>query len=113
LIVVTNIDNFLRPILVPRAARLDSALMLLAVFAGIAMFGAWGIVIGPVLMIVIVTTISVYLAVYKGVPMASPADDDEKPKRPNLFGRLAGRLKRARAKTKAPKKAPPAKSAAT
>ena len=69
LIVVTNIDNFLRPILVPRAARLDSALMLLAVFAGIAMFGAWGIVIGPVLMIVIVTTISVYLAVYKGVPM--------------------------------------------
>jgi len=112
LVVVTNIDNFLRPILVPRAARLDSALMLLAVFAGIAMFGAWGIVIGPVLMIVIVTTISVYLAVYKGVPMASPADDDEKPKRPNLFGRLAGRLKRARAKTKAPKKAPPAKSAA-
>ena len=29
LIVVTNIDNFLRPILVPREARLDSALMLL------------------------------------------------------------------------------------
>ncbi len=112
LVVVTNIDNLLRPILVPRAARLDSALMLLAVFAGIAMFGAWGIVIGPVLMIVIVTTISVYLAVYKGVPMASPEDDDEKPKRPNLFGRLAHRLKRARAKTKAPKTAPPAKSAA-
>ena len=35
LIVVTNIDNFLRPILVPREARLDSALMLLSVFAGI------------------------------------------------------------------------------
>ncbi len=69
LIVVTNIDNLLRPILVPREARLDSALMLLAVFAGITMFGAWGIVIGPVLMIVIVTTISVYLAVYKGVPL--------------------------------------------
>ena len=84
-IVVTNIDNFLRPILVPRAARLDSALMLLAVFAGIAMFGAWGIVIGPVLMIVIVTTISVYLAVYKGVPMDITDDDDEKPKRRRLL----------------------------
>jgi len=71
LVVVTNIDNFLRPVLVPKAARLDSALMLLAVFAGIAMFGAWGIVIGPVLMIVIVTTISVYLAVYKNVPIGS------------------------------------------
>lgn len=66
---ITNIDNFLRPILVPREARLDPALMLLAVFSGIAMFGFWGIVLGPVLMIIIVTTISVYLAVFKGVEM--------------------------------------------
>ena len=50
--------------------------MLLSVFAGIAMFGAFGIVIGPVLMIVIVTTISVYLAVYKGVPLEQHDDDD-------------------------------------
>jgi predicted PurR-regulated permease PerM len=100
LIVVTNIDNFLRPILVPRAARLDSALMLLAVFSGIAMFGAWGIVIGPVLMIVIVTTISVYLAVYKGVPMDDP-DEDEKPKKRRLLGWLARRRVKAK-----PAKAP-------
>ena len=69
ILAITNIDNFLRPILVPREARLDPALMLLAVFSGIAMFGFWGIVLGPVLMIIIVTTISVYLAVYKGVEM--------------------------------------------
>ena len=86
LIVVTNIDNFLRPILVPREARLDSALMLLAVFAGIAMFGAWGIVIGPVLMIVIVTTISVYLAVYKGVPMDSTGGRREAESGARLLG---------------------------
>jgi predicted PurR-regulated permease PerM len=42
---------------------------LLSVFAGIAMFGPWGIVIGPVLMILIVTTVDVYLAVYKGVEL--------------------------------------------
>jgi predicted PurR-regulated permease PerM len=71
IIVITNVDNFLRPILVPREARLDPALMLLAVFSGIAMFGFWGIVLGPVLMIIIVTTISVYLSVYKGVEMTS------------------------------------------
>ncbi|MCV7259712.1 AI-2E family transporter [Mycobacterium shimoidei] len=76
LIVVTNLDNFLRPVLVPRDARLNPALMLLSVFAGIAMFGPWGIVIGPVLMIVIVTTIDVYLAVYKGVERQN---EDEKP----------------------------------
>ncbi|QLL06442.1 AI-2E family transporter [Mycobacterium vicinigordonae] len=74
LIVVTNIDNFLRPILVPRDARLNPALMLLSVFAGISMFGPWGIIIGPVLMIIIVTTIDVYLAVYKGVEL-KPVED--------------------------------------
>jgi len=96
LTVTTNIDNFLRPILVPKAARLDSALMLLAVFSGIAMFGAWGIVIGPVLMIVIVTTISVYLAVYKGVPLDQPDDDGEKPKGRRLLGWFAQRRGRAK-----------------
>jgi predicted PurR-regulated permease PerM len=78
LIFVTNIDNFLRPVLVPRDARLNPALMLLAVFAGIAMFGPWGIVIGPVLMIVVVTTIDVYLAVYKGVEIEEHVDDYDK-----------------------------------
>ncbi|MET0474614.1 MAG: AI-2E family transporter [Mycobacterium sp.] len=87
LLVVTNIDNVLRPILIPRAARLDSALMLLAVFAGITMFGFLGIIIGPVLMIVIVTTISVYLAVFKGVPIDDGEDDDE-PKAPGPLARL-------------------------
>ncbi|MDD7811146.1 AI-2E family transporter [Mycolicibacter sinensis] len=80
LIVVTNIDNVLRPILVPRDARLNSALMLLAVFAGIAMFGFWGIVIGPVVMIIIVTTIDVYLAVYHGVELQTE-DEEPKPRR--------------------------------
>lgn len=87
LIGITNVDNFLRPILVPKEARLDSALMLLSVFSGIAMFGFFGIVLGPVLMILIVTTISVYLAVYKGVEMED-ADDVEVPeKRKKLFRR--------------------------
>jgi predicted PurR-regulated permease PerM len=87
LLFVTNIDNFLRPILVPRDARLNSALMLLAVFAGIAMFGPWGIVIGPVLMILIVTTIDVYLAVFKDVELVPTQDDT--PTRPGWLRRRA------------------------
>lgn len=96
LLVVTNIDNVLRPILVPKAARLDPALMLLAVFSGIAMFGFWGIVLGPVLMIIVVTTISVYLAVYKGVPLMKDDDDDEPrpPGRPTWLRSLTERLPR-------------------
>jgi len=61
LIIVTNIDNVIRPRFVPKEASLDSALTILSVFAGIAMFGFLGIVIGPVLMILIVTTIQVYI----------------------------------------------------
>jgi predicted PurR-regulated permease PerM len=96
LIVVTNIDNVLRPILVPRQARLDSALMLLAVFAGITMFGFLGIIIGPVLMIVIVTTISVYLAVYKGVPLNEDDDeeDDHAGKKPGRLRMLLDRIRK-------------------
>jgi predicted PurR-regulated permease PerM len=102
-IVVTNIDNFLRPILVPKEARLDSALMLLSVFAGIGMFGAFGIVIGPVLMIVIVTTISVYLAVYKGVPMERHDDEDgEKTKGRKRLGWLTRRARAAEPEVQGP-----------
>ena len=92
LVVVTNIDNFLRPVLVPRDARLNPALMLLSVFAGIAMFGAWGIVIGPVLMILIVTTVDVYLAVYKGVELEKP---DEQPVRRRRLRRRTAKADQA------------------
>lgn len=63
--ITTNIDNILRPRLVPKEARLDSALTILSVFAGISLIGFLGIIVGPVLMIIIVTTIKVYLEVYK------------------------------------------------
>ena len=90
LIGITNVDNLLRPILVPREARLDPALMLLSVFSGIAMFGFFGIVLGPVLMIVIVTTIAVYLAVYKGVAMDTESPPEQKRK---LFKRRRSQAK--------------------
>lgn len=64
LLVVTNIDNVMRPKLVPDKARLDPALMILAVFSGLAYFGFIGIVIGPVIMIVLLTTMHIFLEVF-------------------------------------------------
>lgn len=61
LLIVTNIDNVLRPMLVPKKAFMNPALLLLSVFAGIAAFGFLGIVLGPVLMILIVTTLDIYM----------------------------------------------------
>lgn len=61
LLINTNVDNVLRPILVPKEARLDAALMLISVFSGIGLFGFLGIIIGPTIMIIIVTTIKAYV----------------------------------------------------
>nr|WP_050947139.1 AI-2E family transporter [Gordonia araii] len=98
LLVITNIDNVLRPMLVPRNAYLHPALMLLAVFAGLGMFGFAGIVFGPVLMILIVTTVNMYRAVYKGAEWIDDAgpDDEDDEKKPSFWSRL---FRRADAKT--------------
>lgn len=70
IVIVTNIDNFIRPKFVPKTARLDSALTILSVFAGLGMFGFLGIVIGPVIMIAIITTINVYIENKKDLVVA-------------------------------------------
>jgi predicted PurR-regulated permease PerM len=60
-LIVTNEDNLLRPRLVPKESYLNPALTLLSVFSGVAMFGFLGIIIGPVIMILIVSTLQMYL----------------------------------------------------
>lgn len=101
IVATTNIDNVLRPLLVPKEAHLNAALMLLSVFAGLQMFGFWGIILGPVLMIIIVTTLSVYLAVYKGVQLehhhiGTEAEAEVKP-RTSLWKSLVTRFTRPKA----------------
>ena len=118
LVVTTNIDNVLRPLLVPKSAHLHPALMLLAVFAGLSMFGFWGIVLGPVLMIVIVTTVSVYLAVYRGAPAESitgtqaDAGDDEARSVPWWRRMLPGKPRTAAEPQPEPTAGPPPEPAA-
>ncbi len=75
--IVGNEDNLMRPKLVPSEARLDPALTLLSVFSGMAFFGFLGIVLGPVIMIVIVTTIQVYLEVFKNVIQTKQIDSNK------------------------------------
>jgi predicted PurR-regulated permease PerM len=105
-IVITNIDNAMRPFLVPKQAYLNPSLMLLSVFAGLGMFGFWGIVLGPVVMILIVTTISVYLAVYKGIPIELPDEDGDEDGKPSFLRRIIERI-RNRGKQKTPTPASP------
>ncbi len=94
LIIVTNIDNVLRPKLVPNDARLDPALTLLSVFAGLRFFGFLGIVIGPVLMILLVTTIQVFLEVYRDVDAVDMPDEISPPKKRSRLKRIFSRKHR-------------------
>jgi predicted PurR-regulated permease PerM len=90
LLIVTNIDNILRPRLVPAEAKLDSALMILSVFSGIALLGFLGIVVGPVIMIIIVTTIIVYSEVYihKNVEMKKIPAETATNQKPSFWRRF-------------------------
>ena len=54
-VVVSTIDNFLRPILVGRDAKLHDILILISTLGGLGMFGASGMILGPVLAGVFVT----------------------------------------------------------
>lgn len=89
LLIVTNIDNVMRPILVPKSARLDPALMILAVFSGMAIFGFLGVVIGPVIMIMIVTTIQIYLEVFH---QEESIDRSKTPKNKSAYIKIKNKL---------------------
>lgn len=60
-LVITNIDNFLRPRLVPKSVQLHPALVMISVLAGVSLFGFLGIVVGPVLFIIALTTVKMYI----------------------------------------------------
>jgi predicted PurR-regulated permease PerM len=59
-VVVGNIDTILRPMLVPKEAYLNPALTLLAIFGGLQLLGLVGALYGPVIMILLVTSVEVY-----------------------------------------------------
>jgi predicted PurR-regulated permease PerM len=49
-ILLTNIENFLRPMLQKRVGKIHPLISLIGVFIGIPLFGLLGIVIGPLLL---------------------------------------------------------------
>ncbi len=62
--VVNWIDILLRPRLLSKEATINFALFLLAIFGGIAWAGMMGLFYGPVIMLLLVTTIEIYAERY-------------------------------------------------
>ncbi len=59
-VVVGTIDNFLRPRLVGRDAKMSDLMILLSTLGGIGLFGPLGFVLGPVVAALFVTTWELY-----------------------------------------------------
>lgn len=59
-VVVSSIDNFLRPRLIGRDARMSDLLILLSTLGGILLFGAVGFIMGPIVAALFVTVWHIY-----------------------------------------------------
>lgn len=65
---VNPTDLTLRPRLVSKEAYLNFTLMLLALFGGLALGGLLGMIYGPVIMILFITTIDIYAQYFASAP---------------------------------------------
>ncbi len=65
LLIVSQLDNLIRPKLVSNEAYLNPALVLVSAFGGIAWFGFLGVIYGPIIAIFFVTTIEIYMTYYR------------------------------------------------
>jgi predicted PurR-regulated permease PerM len=61
------IDTLLQPRLVPKGAYFHPMLLILSVFGGLALAGFLGVVYGPVILIVFVTTLELYRTYFLGI----------------------------------------------
>jgi predicted PurR-regulated permease PerM len=77
LLVVSNLDSFIRPRLVPKEANLNFVLVLVSALGGYQLFGFFGVVYGPVLMIMLLTALEVYQQEYAGTKPAAPAESSD------------------------------------
>ena len=59
--IICNMDNLMRPRLIPKKLQLPPALMTLSIFCGLFYFGILGVVYGPVIVILLITTYDTYL----------------------------------------------------
>ncbi len=65
--IVGNIDNIIRAYMIKGKSQVHPIFIIFAIFGGIALFGFWGVVIGPLIIALAVTIMHIYELEYKGV----------------------------------------------
>src|SRR5436190_7381362 len=78
--VVGTIDNFLRPVLVGRDAKMPDLLILIGTLGGLFLFGPMGFIVGPIVCGLFLTVWDIYGATFREIlpPVTSfrPSDQD-------------------------------------
>ncbi|MBS1264055.1 MAG: hypothetical protein MAG715_01254 [Methanonatronarchaeales archaeon] len=68
-VVVSMVDNLVRPLLVEKRAHVHPVITLVGVLGGLSVFGIMGLFIGPVILAVFMGTLRTYLREREGAPV--------------------------------------------
>ncbi len=79
--VVGTADNFLRPRLIGQDTKMPDLLVLLGTLGGLSLFGAVGVIIGPIVAALFLTIWDIYGTAYKDV-LTEPGTDEPEPASP-------------------------------
>ena len=58
-VVISQIDNFLRPIVISKGSQIHPLLLFFSIMGGISLFGLLGLVVGPLIAVVFVTILDI------------------------------------------------------
>jgi predicted PurR-regulated permease PerM len=80
-VVISNIDNFIRPRLVGQEAGMHDLMVFFSTLGGIAVFGAMGFIVGPVIAALFLAILEIYAIEFKDVldGLNTPPDPSEPP----------------------------------
>ncbi|HNW61089.1 MAG TPA: AI-2E family transporter [bacterium] len=74
-VVISNVDNLLRPRLVGRDVGMHDLMVFFSTLGGIGFFGALGFIIGPVVASLLITLLDIYSAEFKRLIKRQKAED--------------------------------------
>ena len=64
-LVISSVDNFLKPMIIGGRTRLPALFLLLTILGSVSLFGFSGIILGPVLLALLVSFIEIYKQQYR------------------------------------------------
>ncbi|MGD9401834.1 MAG: AI-2E family transporter [bacterium] len=74
-IVVSQADNFLRPVIVGKRAKIPTLILLFSILGGIKLFGLLGILLGPIIASMVLTLVQFYHGLNASDADATPDED--------------------------------------